>query len=309
MAADPLIHLVRAATAAHDGVHGNASDWWTAWNLEPEVLAPAALAGFFYLRGLDRWRERSRSHPWWRTAFYFAGLAVLVLALESPVDYLGEHHLTFHMLQHELLLMVAAPLILLGAPTTPMLLGLPSVVRMRVIRPVAKSGAGRRLYRLLTHPLVAVGLLTVMLAAWHLAPGWYDAALEGALLHDVQHLSYAVAGMLFWWNVIDPMPLRAVMGYPLRMLYLLIGGTPKHFVAAAITLASEPLYDAYVEVEPVFALSPLDDQAIGGLIMWFGSQLLHVLAIGVVFAVWAAASEEGAPERAVSAGSAPPVAD
>ena len=297
MAADPLVYVLRAATAAHEGVHGG-QDWWTAWSLDPEVLAPAALAGFFYLRGLHRWEERSREHPWWRTALYFTGLAILVLALESPVDNLGQHHLTFHMLQHELLLMLAVPLILLGAPTTPTLLGLPPVLRMQVIRPVAKSGLGRRLYRLLTHPLLAVGLLSFTLAAWHLVPGWYDAALEDAALHDLQHISYAVAGVLFWWNVIDPMPLRAVMGYPLRMLYVLVGGTPKHFIAASIALASEPLYDTYREAEPVFALSPLDDQAIGGLIMWVGSQMLHVLAIGIIFAVWAPASEEGAPSVA-----------
>ena len=220
-----------------------------------------------------------------------------MLALESPVDRLGAHHFTFHMFQHELVLMLAAPLILFGAPTTPVLRGMPRWLRLGVVRPLAGSGVVRRLYRLLTHPLVAVVLLTTVLWSWHLTPGWYDAALRDDVVHDIQHISYAVAGVLFWWNVIDPAPLRARMAYPLRMVYLVAGSTPKHFLAALLTFASEPLYDAYAQVEPVVALSLRDDQAIGGLIMWAPSQMMHLVAIAAVFFVWAHRSEREEQKR------------
>ena len=291
MAADLLVELAGATALAHDEIHAGESVW-AAWNVDPELLLPVALVGVLYARGLGRWRERSREHASWRVVSYYAGLAVLVLALESPIDRLGLHHLTFHMLQHELLLMVAAPLILLGAPTTPVLLGLPRRLRMDAVRPLARREAVRRLYRWLTHPLFAVLLLTTMLWAWHLAPGWYDAALRNELLHDIQHISYAAVGALFWWGVIDPAPLRSRMPYALRMGYLLVGGTPKHLLAALITFAGEPLYDAYAEVEPIVSLSLLDDQGIGGLIMWAPSQMMHLLAIAAVFFVWAHKSEQ-----------------
>ena len=290
MFAEPLSQLAAMAVAGH-GLHDPDRPLWSAWNVDPELLVPVALAASFYLRGLARWPEPSRPHPPWRTASYLGGLALVVVAIESPLDVLGQHHFTFHMLQHELLLMVAAPLILLGAPTTPTLRGMPRWLRLGVVRRLARRTSVRWLYRAITHPLLALALLTTMLWAWHLVPGWYDAALRDELLHDVQHLSYAVAGVLFWWGVIDPAPLRSRMSYPLRMVYLLVGGTPKHFLAALITFAGDPLYDIYSEVAPIVALTLKDDQSIGGLIMWAPSQMMHLAVIAAVFFVWFARSE------------------
>ncbi len=305
MVAELVTPLLAASAPAHEG-HEHTGSLWAAWSVDPELLIPVALAALIYLHGLTRWTDRHREHPRWRTACYLGGVTTVVLALESPLDLLGERHLTFHMLQHELLLMVAAPLILLGAPTTPMLRGMPRWLRLGVVRRLARRSTVRRAYRLLTHPLAAVGLLTVMLWAWHLAPGWYDAALRQQLVHDLQHLSYMLLGVLFWWNVIDPAPLRARMAYPLRMVYLLVAGTPKHLLAALITFASAPLYGAYAEVEPIVALGLLDDQVTGGLIMWVPSQMMHLSAIAVVFFVWANKSEREEREREPLAASATP---
>lgn len=305
MQADLITRLGQAAVAAHDGVHAG-QQWWERWNFDPEILIPVALMTALYLRGLYVWRERSRPHPRWRTACYLLGVALLVATIETPIDALAEHHFFMHMIQHDLLMMYAAPLILLGAPTTPMLRGMPRWLRLGVVRRLARRSTVRRAYRLLTHPLAAVGLLTVMLWAWHLAPGWYDAALRQQLVHDLQHLSYMLLGVLFWWNVIDPAPLRARMAYPLRMVYLLVAGTPKHLLAALITFASAPLYGAYAEVEPIVALGLLDDQVTGGLIMWVPSQMMHLSAIAVVFFVWANKSEREEREREPLAASATP---
>ena len=281
---------LQAVGPAHGGLREGQS-LWLSWQLEPQVLIPVALAALFYYRGLRPWEGRTRRHSPWRVASYYAGLAVLLLAVQSPLDVAAEHHFTFHMLQHELLMMFAVPLILLGAPTTPVLRGMPRWLRIDVVRPLAGERVVRRLYRLVTHPLVAVSALTVTLWAWHLMPGWYDAALRDDLVHGVQHASFAFVAVLFWWNVIDPAPLHARMSYPLRMVFLLVGSTPKHFLAAFITFSGEAWYRAYAEMRPLVDLSLEGDQVVGGLVMWAPSQMMHLVAIAIVFFVWAGKSE------------------
>lgn len=291
MTASPVLRLLTEFAPAHGDPEAVAV-WWQAWDFDLTILIPVAIAALFYLDGLLRWRDRSRLHSRWRTASYFSGLLLLVLALESPLDYLAEHHFTFHMVQHEVLMMLAVPLILIGAPTTPSLLGMPRWLRMGVVRRVVGQGLARALFRFVTHPLVAVIVLTVLMYAWHLAPGWYDAALRNEWIHALQHGSFILAALLFWWNVIDPMPLKARMSYPLRMVYLLVGSTPKHFLAALIAFGDDPLYDAYAEVEPIIEMSLLTDQALGGMLMWAPSQMMHLAGIGIIFFIWANRAEE-----------------
>lgn len=290
MTASTVVRLLTQATPAH-GEPSSEGPWWQVWSVDPEILIPVALAAFFYLNGLSRWRDRSRHHSRWRTASYFSGLALLLLALESPLDYLGEHHFTFHMIQHELILMLVVPLILLGAPTTPSLIGLPRPLRMGVLRPLLRSRAVRMLYGFITKPLIAASVLIVALYLWHLAPGWYDKSLSNEFVHGVQHGSYLLFGVLFWWVVIDPKPLHSRLAYPLRIVYLIVASTPKHFLGALITFAGEPLYDAYQAAEPVFAITVIDDQGIAGLLMWVPSQVMHLIAITIVFFMWADRSE------------------
>jgi len=260
-------------------------------------VIPLAIAGLIYANGLRRWTDRTRGHPWWRVAFYYTGLVVLVLSVESPIDRLGEHHFSMHMIQHELIVMAAVPLILLGAPTTPMLRGMPRWLRLGVIRRLAKRSEVRWGYRSLTHPAIAVAAIAATLWLWHLAPGWYDAALADDAIHDLQHFTFMFAGVLLWWNVIDPKPLQSRLGYLPRILYVFAAGVPKHFLAALITFAEEPLYDTYLVARPLIGLDPLDDQQLGGLIMWVPSVMMHLLAMGIVFAVWAQKSEQRSREE------------
>ena len=288
---DLLGRLGPAAVAAHDGVHEGNSVWGS-WSLDPGLLIPATLLVGLYLRGLYVWRDRSRPHPWWRVGSYLLGVAVLLLAIESPLDALAAHHFSMHMVQHELLIMFAAPLILLGAPTTPMLRGLPRSFRRSYVRPMVRRPEAYALFRAATHPLVVVVAFTALMWAWHLAPGWYDAALEHALVHDLQHASFMTGGLLIWWNIIDPAPLRARVGYITRMGLLVAVSTPKSLLGALITFNESTLYGFYDEVWPILDLTPLEDQEIGGLIMWVPSQMMFLLAAGVVFAVWAHKAEQ-----------------
>ena len=291
MQIDLLARLEAAATVAHDGVHQGQSVW-KHWNADPELLIPLALLMGLYLRGLYVWRERSRPHPWWRTACYLLGVGVLLAAVETPLDALAEHHFSMHMIQHELLIMFAAPLILLGAPTTPVLRGLPRSFRRNYVRPIVRRPEAYALYRAATHPLTVIVAFTALMWAWHLAPGWYDAALEDGVIHDLQHASFMAGALLVWWNIIDPAPLRSRIGYITRMGMLLAVSTPKSFLGALITFNEQTLYGFYDEVEPILELTPLEDQEIGGLIMWVPSQMMFLLAAGVVFAVWAHKAEQ-----------------
>lgn len=276
----------------HGGPH--LGPWQQEWNFDLGIVIPAAILVLLYARGLDRWIERTRPHPTWRSALFFAGVAIAVLAVESPLDALGERHFAFHMIQHEVLMMVAIPLILLGAPTTPILLGLPRVLRRGAIAPLAQKSGVRTVYRVLTHPVTALIVSTATVFAWHLVPGWYVAALRDQKLHDVQHASFMFAAALGWWVVIDPKPLHARLAYPPRLALLLAASTPKAFIAAYIAFASEPLYvEWYGIVEPAFSISLAQDQIAAGMLMWLPSQMIYLLAMAVTFFVWHAAAESG----------------
>jgi putative membrane protein len=279
---------------SHGGPH--LGPWQQDWSFDLEIMIPAAIAVLLYARGLDRWVERTRPHSGWRSASFFAGVALTVLAVESPLDALGERHFSFHMIQHELMMMVAAPLILLGAPTTPMLLGMPRALRKGVVAPLARTAAIRALYRWLTHPVTALLLSTAVVFAWHLVPGWYVAALRTGTVHGIEHFSFMAGAMLGWWVVIDPRPLHARLAYPARIAYLLAASTPKAFIAAWIAFSEEPLFvEWYATVEPAFAISLAQDQILAGLLMWLPSQLIYLAAMAVTFFVWHAASESGDP--------------
>ncbi|MBX7110908.1 MAG: cytochrome c oxidase assembly protein [Dehalococcoidia bacterium] len=290
MDADLLGQLVSTGTAAHDTVREGHSVW-TAWTLDLPVILPACIVGFFYARGLRRWTVRHRQHPWWKVASYYLGLGSLVLAIVSPIDSIGAHHFFMHMIQHEIIMLISIPLLLLGAPTTPVLRGMPKWLRLGVVAGLAADPIVRMVWRFLTQPLIALIVSTGVLVAWHLIPGWYDAAVRNANIHYIQHLSFAGTAFLFWWNVIDPAPLRASMGYLLRMVYILVAATAQSVIAAMITLSDRTLYDVYVTARPIYDMSPHSDQELGGLIMWVPGQMVHLIVIGALFAVWAAQSE------------------
>ena len=282
--------LLEDALPAHGAIPEGAA-WWSAWSVDPVFLVPVGLMAWWYAQGLLRWHGRTRAHPAWRTALFYLGATLLVLAMESPVDRLGVHEFSMHMVQHEVLMMLAVPVMLLGAPTTPLLLGLPRWLRAGLVRPLAGRGGTRALYRGLTHPIVAAAILSTMLWAWHLVPGWYEAALLDQKVHDLEHFTMTAAAVLFWWNVIDPKPLHSRLNHPLRMLYMFATSLPKQFLAAMITFAPTSLYAYYEEVRRVLPGTAMEDQGLAGLIMWVPGGMIMLIEMGVVFFVWARRAE------------------
>ncbi len=287
MAVDLVDVFSVARTVAHGGIPFG-TPWWQAWSFEPELLLPVGILGYWYWRGLQQWSQRSRDHGPWRIASYYAGLLLVVLSDVSPLGGLGKHHFSFHMVQHELVMMVAIPLILLGAPTTPVLRGMPRWLREQTVEPALRAPGLRAIWGFLTHPIVAGVIFNAALFAWHLIPGWYAHALHNEVIHDLQHISFAFAALLVWWNIIDPKPLRARMSYPVRMAYLIVVGVPKHVLAAFLTLADTQFYREPYEIEGAYfqSLSIADDQVIGGMIMWVPSQILMVIVAGIIFFIW-----------------------
>jgi len=234
-----------------------------------------------------------RRWPLWRTALFFFGLAALLAALASPIDGYAAVSFAVHMVQHMLLTVVAAPLIMLGAPIRPLLRGLPGWVRAAIVRPLARARSVRTLVHLLRHPLIAAALYVGGLYAWHL-PNLYDAALLDARVHVIEHTWFFFSALLFWSVVIDPEPFRATLGYGARLPYLLVLGAAQNTVLGGIlSFSSRLLYTAYADAgATVFDLDRVTDQRIGGAIMWVVGDFVFLAAASVAFFLWLAEEEE-----------------
>jgi cytochrome c oxidase assembly factor CtaG len=231
--------------------------------VEPSVGIPIVIAAGVYLRGWSCLRRRLALRFRRRHAILFmAGLATMLLALSAPVEILAQLWLSAHMVQHVLLMVVVAPLVWMGAPEAPLLVGLPRWIR-RVVRAVTNSPGSRGLARWTLHPIVGWSAFAVSFWVWH-APALYDLALESDLWHHVEHACFLGSALLFWRPVILAWPARATWPRWTMIPYLglaMFQGMP---LAAILTFSDRVIYRAY---------SSLDDQALAGAIMWLPGSL------------------------------------
>ena len=267
----------------------------TMWTWDPLVIIGTLLVGGLYLTGLNRWTRPSHPVNSWQRASFFAGLAVFFLALQSPIDILAEHHFFMHQLQHLLLRMVGPVLLLLGAPLTPMLRGLPIWARQGVVRPIVRNPTTRRVYDFLTNPVVAPVLFLGTMYLWQV-PTLHNLSLKNGLVHDGMHATLLFTGILFWWLMIDPKPHRSRIHYGLRMLILGLIVIPNTLLGALITFSGGVIYSAYEEADAIFSMSLLTDQQIGGIIIWIPGDMMSFIAAGIAMAVWFQQEEEKQPQ-------------
>ena len=270
------------------------------WDLEPGVLVPLALSAALYGLGWRRLRARRRGRllePW-RGWCFAGGLAVLLLALSSPLSRFDDDFFWVHMVQHLLLIEAAAPLVLLGAPVLPMLWGLPAGAR----RPTGALLLGPRSplrwpFDLLSNPVVALGLLLGAIAFWHLPP-FYDAAQGDSPVHIVEHLIFLGAALLYWWGIVHPSGGRRRLGYGAALPYLLPPVVEGVILGAILTFSGEPIYRYYVEREALShgGLTALQDQQLGGLIMWIPGGLAYLAAFFVALGRFLGQEEQRARE-------------
>jgi len=252
---------------------------WLAWDLNTVLLFGLAMVGWLYFSGLRASTgRRRRLHPWWRPAVYYVALAAIAIALVSPLDHLADELFVMHMAQHMLLMVVAPPLILLGAPMVPILRGIPRPVRRRVVAPVLRQRTLRKALKYLSLPLIAWPLYAVTLLGWH-TPAAYDLALRNEAAHVLEHFSFTVTALLFWWNVIDSVPLRGNLSYIGRVPYVFLMTVPNFSLGAFLTFSEAAWYERYLAQELRWGLSAMDDQQLGGLIMWIPGALVLLTAL------------------------------
>jgi putative membrane protein len=251
------------------------------WSFDPFVLVLVAAAGGLYWLGLRRLRNGS-SFPASRPAAFYGGLAVVLLALVTPIDAYADVSFSDHMVQHSLLTLLAAPLLALGAPVTLALRTVSASTRKRFILPALHSGVAR----VLSHPVFAWSLFAVVQYVTHFTP-FYNAALENDAIHSLEHGLYLTAGLIFWWPVVglDPSPRR--LSHPARLLYLVLAMPLEAFLGVAIMSADTPLYLHYATLPaPWGGRAALLDQGNAGSIMWIAGELTVLIAGLLVAGAW-----------------------
>ncbi len=283
-----LLALWAAPSAlAHGGIDAG-QEPWTAWNTNPLPTILVLLAAYVYINGLYNWDRPTHPVNNWQKASFFFGLFLVFFALQSPLDPISDHLLSFHQAQHFILRMVAPMFILLGAPLTPMLRGMPTWARQGIIRPAARNHYVRQVYRLLTNPIFTIFFFLGSLYLWQV-PGAFNLALRNDEVHALMHLTMSASGFLFWWVVIDPPPHRSRLHYGLRVLYLGLIVIPNTLLGAAITFSSQPgehMYKAYEEVLQPYGLEWHIDQQLGGLMLWVPGDMMSIVAAGIVMIMW-----------------------
>lgn len=263
----------------HVGLAPEPHDLWSAWTWSPTVLAGLAAGAWAYARGIRAlWTRagRGRAVNAWRAGAYYAGLFSLFIALVSPVDAVGAALFSVHMTQHLLLMMVAAPLIVLGDPLTVMLWALPVRWRRRIGLGWRRRRWLRASWRVLTLAPVAWALHVVTLWLWH-APGFYEMALQSESIHVFEHAMFFLTALLFWWLLFAPHGRRLTIGAKVAYLFAaMLQGT---ILGAVITFARHPWYWSYFGTTRAWGLTPLEDQQLAGLIMWIPAGLIYLAAL------------------------------
>ncbi len=271
---------------------------WLAWSADPTVLIGVPLAAVLYARGL-RSLERRRIHGKPRAVAFYLGLTAMFIALASPLDALAGELFAAHMAQHMLLMFFAVPAIQIGAPVIPMTRGVPRPIRKRFLIPFLKSAPVRAALRNLFRPLIAWPLFIGMLLGWHV-PAAYEAALRNETIHVIEHAAFIFGAYLWWWNVIDPAPLRAGLSYLARVPFVFITIVPNFALGAFLTFAPSAWYPSYEATAPLYGLTALEDQEIGGVIMWVPGSFVvaAALLLALYYAVRGEQQAQLARERA-----------
>jgi cytochrome c oxidase assembly factor CtaG len=214
---------------------------------------------------------------WRQLLCFLAGLDVILVAIVSPIDAHGSRSLLIHMIQHFLLMMVAPPLIWLGAPVAPMLRGLPGPVARLLITAVLTWPPLRRLGRAATHPVLCWLAFVIATWAWHV-PALYELALRSHAWHHVQHASFFASALLFWWPVVQPWPSRPRWPRWAMVPYLLLADVQGTILAAVFTFAGRVIYPTYAATQG--EAEALRDQIAAGVIMWGPGSLVFLVPAG-----------------------------
>lgn len=262
-------------------LHVGASLSWTSFTVHwSTVIGLAALAALYEWAARTVGPRAGRSGPSpARRALFYSGLVVIFLSLNGWLHDLSDYYLfSAHMVQHLLLTMLAPPLLIAGTPGW-------------MLRPLLKNRVAAPVARALTTPKVCFAAFNLVLAAWHLPP-LYNLAMAHHEIHIVQHLMFMAASVMLWWPILSPLPELPRLSYPMQMLYLFLTTIPMSIIAVYIIYGGTLLYPAYAGAPRIAGITPLEDQLIGGLIMWIPGGLVLFAVISVIFFRWQARGAE-----------------
>jgi putative membrane protein len=270
----------------------DASAWVLHWSFEPWVVACLLASAALYAVGLLRlWRRAGpgRGVSNRHAAAFAGGWVALVVALLSPVDPLGTRLFSAHMLQHELLMVVAAPLMVVGKPLAVWVWALPPAWR-RGIGAFFHHPAWRVPWLQLSSPLGAWLVHALALWLWHV-PALFDAALANEALHTLQHFSFLFTALLFWWSALGQ---AERIGQGTAMIYLFTTMIHSSALGALLTLSPIVWYPTYLRTAPALGIPALEDQQLGGLVMWIPAGIAYFVA-GLLLAMrWIGLNRGGA---------------
>ena len=247
------------------------------WNWSPYISVPLFLTALMYFVGLLRMRHRGAQLRPISILCFFGGWLSLFLALDSPVHEISEQLFWVHMTQHEILMLISAPLLMLSQPAALFLWSLPERWRSRVAN-IGKLRLVERAWLLISAPLAAWTLHALALWIWH-APKLFDATLQSEWVHAAQHISFLGSALLFWWTLFHKHAGR--LGYGGAILYVFTTAIHNSVLGALLTFAPHVWYEPYAHTAPLWGFSGLQDQQIGGLIMWVPAGTLLTM-IGLV---------------------------
>jgi len=266
----------------------------TGWSLDPGPLIDLALGAALYARGCQRLRRKAGGRaklPSWRIACYAAGLVSLAFAFFSPIATFDDRYFFVHMLQHLLIGWLTPPLLWFGAPLAPTLWGLPDSARLRVGSWLSPKRSLGRLCLGLTTPYVSLPIFLIVVAVWHV-PSFYDAAQGHTLIHNLEHLTFFVAGLLYWWPIVPPTRGRRRLA-PMSggLLYLLATATEGGLIGGVFTFSDLVIYPFYLHPTSSVGLSPLTDQHLAGIVMWLLGGLIDATAAFILVGAYLAWEE------------------
>jgi cytochrome c oxidase assembly factor CtaG len=277
-----------AAGATPASAHGGAADYLGSaetWTTAPSITVPLFLAGLLYWIGTLRvWRRagHGRGVRRWEVACFWAGWLALAAALLSPLHWLGERLFTAHMIEHEIMMTVAAPLIVLARPGGAYLWALPASWRP-ALGGIGQVRALAAVWRWLTDPLGATVLHGFAIWVWH-APALFEAAVRIEAVHWLQHASFLVSALLFWWALVHGRARER--GYGAAVFYLFATALHTGFLGILLTVARKPWYPVQTAFAAEWGLTPLEDQQLGGLIMWVPGGMGYLVAALALAALW-----------------------
>jgi cytochrome c oxidase assembly factor CtaG len=243
-------------------------DLWQSWSFEPGMVFSLAIPALLFALGV--WRSRSDANH--RVVLFFAGWLALALAMLSPLHRLGGALFSAHMVQHEVLMLVAAPLLVWSQPALVFLRALPMPWRLEA-GGAFRLAMVRKVWAVLTTPLMAWSIHAAALWVWHV-PALFQKTLENEWIHALQHASFFFSALLFWWALLHGSK------YGIAVLSVFTTAVHTSVLGALLTFARVAWYPAYAESAPAWGLTGLEDQQLAGLIMWVPASIVFI-AIGL----------------------------